>query len=95
MEEDIPNPKSELRKLYPDFDEIEDGGKILGLLDVEHVLSNPDTCVWLRTLFAWCVKALEQYPHYETLTLPEYQLHDEKLQSITVEQIDNLNWSIP
>ena len=60
--ETIPNPKHELKKLYPEFNEISDGGGILKKLDVEHVLSRPETCAWLRTLFAWCVKILERHP---------------------------------
>jgi len=54
--EDIPHPKAEILKLYPHFDEKDDGGKILNTIDIEHVLSRPDTCAWLRTLFACASK---------------------------------------
>jgi len=53
--EKIPNPKSEIKERYPGFNEVEDGRKILDRIDIEYVLSQPDTCAWLRTLFAWCV----------------------------------------
>ena len=65
--ETIPNPKHELKKLYPKFNEISDGGGILKKLDVAHVLSRPETCAWLRTLFAWCVKIVECHPYYASL----------------------------
>lgn len=52
--ETIRNPKSDLRQMYPSFGEIEDGGRILDQINIEHVLSRPDTCASLRTLFAWC-----------------------------------------
>ncbi len=89
--EEIRNPKSELRKLYPEFKEVEDGGKILDLIDIEHVLSRPDTCAWLRALFAWCVKVLEQNPSYKSLSLSDkYRLRDGALSPITRTQLDNL-----
>lgn len=89
--ETIRNPKSELKKLYQDFDQIEDGGRILDLLNVEHVLSKSDSCAWLRTLFAWCVKILERPPYYESLSLSDkFCLHDGILSDITKTQLDNL-----
>jgi hypothetical protein len=75
----IRHPKNELKKRYPGFREI------------EHVLSRPDTCVLLRTLFAWCVKVLEQYPGDADLSLSsKYQLHSGRLSEITRSQLDNL-----
>ncbi|GAK53138.1 hypothetical protein U14_04398 [Candidatus Moduliflexus flocculans] len=65
--ETIPNPKHQLKNLHHEFNEVRDGGEILKKLDVEHVLSRPETCAWLRTLFAWCVKILEDHPYYSLL----------------------------
>jgi hypothetical protein len=56
--ETIPHPKHELKALRADFDEVDTGGKILAILDIPKVLSNPETCASLRTLFAWCTKAI-------------------------------------
>jgi hypothetical protein len=95
--EEIRHPKGELRgKLLNNhaysFDEKSDGGKVLEHLNIEHVLSRPETCRWLRTLFAWCVKALERHPHYGYFQLAEqYQLNGGLLSEITRFQLDNLN----
>jgi len=89
--EDIRHPKGELQSLHPGFDEVDDGGKILERIDVEHVLSRPDACAWLRTMFAWCVKVLERYSSYESTSLSDkYRLDDGKLSPITRTQLDNL-----
>jgi hypothetical protein len=56
--EAIPYPKGQLKRLYRGYDEIEHGGQILAHLDVAHVLARTDCCASLRTLFAWCCKAL-------------------------------------
>jgi hypothetical protein len=37
--ETIRHPKNELKKLYPGFDEVKNGGCILDCLNVEHFLS--------------------------------------------------------
>ena len=88
--ETIRNPKSDLRELYPSFGEINDGGWILGRIDIERVLSHPDTCASLRTLFAWCVKALAKYSNYDCTDLDDkYRLHDGILSEITRTQLDN------
>ena len=82
--ETIRHPKGDLKELYRDrgFDQKEHGGKILQQLDVEKVLSNPDTCASLRTLFAWCWKCLGQTP------TDQYRLADGKLSEITRSQLD-------
>jgi hypothetical protein len=86
--ETIRNPKTELRKLYSAFHEIDDGSKILDVIDIEHVLSHPDTCKWLRTLFAWCIKAMKEHPSYESFALSEkFRLRDGKLSEITKLQL--------
>jgi len=88
--ETIPHPKADLKRRYRGFREVEDGGRILDCLDVAHVLSQPDTCAWLRTLFAWCVKVLEQHPLRESLSLSDkYRLRDGILSDITRTQLDN------
>jgi hypothetical protein len=90
--EEIRHPKGEIRKHYPGFREIEHGGSILEQLDVEHVLSRPDTCASLRTLFAWCVKVLERYPDYQRLSLTDkYQLPNGRLSELTQPQLRNGN----
>lgn len=38
------------------------GRQILAKLDVAHVLSRPETCASLRTLFGWCWRALGWTP---------------------------------
>jgi len=58
--ETIPHPKNDLKSISTGFDEIEHGKEIMGKLDMEHVLSRPDTCASLRALFAWCVAAMGQ-----------------------------------
>jgi len=60
--ETIRHPKGELKKLVNGFDEVEHGGKILSLLDVEHVLSNSTTAASLRTLYQWCWTKMGQTP---------------------------------
>jgi len=78
--ETIRHPKNDLKKLYNGFDEIEQGGQIISKLDVEHVLSNPETCASLRTLFLWCWKAMGLKP------TDKFQLHNGKLNNITQSQ---------
>ena len=88
--ETIRNPKSDLRQIHPSFREIDDGGEILDQIDIEHVLSHPDTCASLRTLFAWCVKVLETYSDHDCTDFNDkYRLHDGKLSEITRTQLDN------
>ena len=89
--ETIRNPKSDLRAEYQGFREINDGGRILNQIDIERVLSRPDTCASLRTLFAWCVKVLETYSDHDCADFADkYRLHDGKLSEITRTQLDNL-----
>ena len=89
--ETIRNPKSDLRREYQDFREIDDGGRILDQIDIERVLSRPDTCASLRTLFAWCVEILAQHPNFDRADFHDkYNLHDGKLSEITRTQLDNL-----
>ena len=88
--ETIRNPKSDLRQMYPSFREIDDGGRILDQIDIEHVLSRPKACASLRTLFAWCVKVLEIYSDHDCTDLNDkYRLHDGKLSGITGTQLDS------
>jgi hypothetical protein len=55
--EEIRHPKGELRRHRPGFDEVVHGELIVGRLDLDRVLGNPETCASLRTLFAWCALA--------------------------------------
>jgi hypothetical protein len=90
--ETIRNPKRDIKNLYPGFDEVDDGGKILECIDVAHVLSRPEACAWLRTMFAWCVKVLERYTSCESSSLSEkYRLDDGALSPITRTQLDNFD----
>jgi uncharacterized protein YktA (UPF0223 family) len=75
--ETIRHPKGELKQLYKGFDEIEHGGQILSRLDVEQILSNPETCASLRTLYQWCWKSMGLAP------TDKYQLVNGKLSEIT------------
>ena len=88
--ETIRNPKSDLRQMDPSFREIDDGGRILDQIDIEHVLSRPDACASLRTLFAWCVEVLAQHPNFDRADFyDKYNLHEGKLSEITETQLDN------
>jgi hypothetical protein len=55
----IGHPKGELKALFPGFDERAQGALIVPLLDVEHILANPETCAYFRSLFGWCVRQLQ------------------------------------
>ena len=56
--ETIPHPKNRLKSLHSGFDEKEHGAQIVAQLDVGHVLSRPDSCASLRTMFAWVSEAI-------------------------------------
>lgn len=86
--ETIPHPKGELKRLHNGFREIDDGGKILEIIDIEKVLSRPETCAHLRTLFAWCVKVLEPHPYFNDFALHnKYCLNEGIMSEITRVQI--------
>jgi hypothetical protein len=90
--EKITHPKNKLKNLCPGFDEKEDGGKILKLLRVEHILSRPDTCASLRTLFLWCYQVLQKYPFPEVLEqfpAEQYRFHEGILSEITKQQLND------
>ena len=86
--ETIRHPKNELKKLVSGFKEIEHGGVILDRLDIGHILSLPDHCAALRTLFAWCVGILEKYPYFDDIALGDkFQLADGVMYPITQRQL--------
>lgn len=58
--EQIRNPKSDLKRKWQTFKEIEHGRQIVKCLNLEHVLSRPKECCWLRAMFAWCVAKLAE-----------------------------------
>ena len=58
--ETIRNPKSDLRGLCPGFKGRKHGRRIVEHLNVPHVLSRPDICCSLRTMFAWVYAAIEE-----------------------------------
>lgn len=82
--ETIRHPKGDLKGIYPGFNERKHGGKILDHLDIEYVLSRPDTCASLRTLFAWCSKCLGESP------TDKYRLLDGILSEITKSQLEDI-----
>ncbi len=82
--EEIRHPKNDLKKLHPGFDEIEHGRAILESLDVPRVLSNPETCRSLRTLFGWCSRAIGC--EFDDV----YQLAIGRYLDVTRPQIDSL-----
>ena len=87
--EEITHPKNKLEKLCSNFDTIKHGGAILNKINIEHILSRPDACASLRTLFAWCVKVLEKCSDYDCGGFyDKYRLHDGKLSEITGTQLD-------
>jgi hypothetical protein len=82
--ETIGHPKNELKNRLGAFDQVEHGEQIVRRLDVPHVLSRPDTCASLRTLFGWCWRALG-WPAGE-----EYQLDNGCYFDVTRAQIEQL-----
>ncbi len=56
--EEIRHPKNELKRLARGFDEVTHGHEIVSSLDLERVLSNPQTCGSLRVLVRWCMKKM-------------------------------------
>jgi hypothetical protein len=80
--EEIRHPKNDLKAIRPGFREIEHGMQIMRRLDMEHVLSNPQTCRSLRALFGWCAKAIGR-PFDDT-----YQLRNGEYWDVTRGQID-------
>jgi hypothetical protein len=90
--ETIPHPKNKLKLLHRGFDEKEDGGKIIKILRIEHILSRPDTCASLRTLFYWCYKVLQKHPEPDILELVPVEnchFHDGILSDITQHQLED------
>ncbi len=82
--EEIRHPKNDLKKLHPGFDEIEHGRAILESLNVVRVLSNPETCRSLRTLFGWCSRAIGR--EFDDV----YQLANGRYFDVTRPQIETL-----
>ena len=82
--ETIRHPKNDLKTLVHGYNEIEHGEQILAQLDVPLVLSRVDTCASLRTMFAWCSRALG-----EPLT-DQFQLEKGRYNPVTQPQIDAL-----
>jgi hypothetical protein len=82
--ETIRHPKNELKRHHPGFDEIDHGRAILERLDVPHILSNPETCRSLRTLFGWCSRAIGRE------STDVYQLASGSYFEVTRPQIDAL-----
>ncbi len=82
--ETIRHPKNDLKQLSPGFDEVEHGRSIIERIDMVHVLSNPSTCASLRTLFAWCSKAIGRE------FTDVYRLKDGTYFEVTRPQIDAL-----
>lgn len=82
--ETIRNPKSSLKRLCQEFNEITHGRRIVGDLRVFHVLSRKETCASLRTLFAWICRGIGE-PDSET-----YRLLDGHYSNITRHQVDAL-----
>jgi len=74
--EEIDHPKSELKHLLRSnyhiyFDEVEHGKQIVPDLNIEHILSKPDYCKSLRTIFVWCIEKLRRHSGYGYTSLPK------------------------
>jgi hypothetical protein len=82
--ETIPHPKGLLKEAFRGFDQIEHGGPIVAELDLPHILSRPETCASLRTLFAWCLRAIG-VPFSD-----QFQLIQGTLDPVTRQQIEAL-----
>jgi hypothetical protein len=80
----IGHPKNELRSQLGSFDEIEQGEQIMRCLDVPHILSHPERCASLRTLFGWFWRALGLPPG------EDYQLERGRYFDVTRAQIEQL-----
>jgi hypothetical protein len=91
--EQIIHPKGELKRLYPLFNEVEHGGRILSAIDLSKILSNPSTCAWLRTLFAWCITVIESQPQFLEHNLgSKFSIPDGALSVLTKPQIEALKF---
>lgn len=55
----IRHPKSELKKLWTEFDEVVHGAEIVANLNLNHVLRTAEHCCWLRSMFGWCIDRLQ------------------------------------
>jgi hypothetical protein len=82
--ETIRHPKNDFKNSFRGYDEIEHGRQILARLDVPRVLSRPETCASLRTMFAWCARALGE-PQTDL-----FQLVQGRYNPVTRPQIDRL-----
>ncbi len=82
--ETISNPKSKLKNLAENFDEIRHGKQIVERLDLRHILSNPEHCASLRSLFKWCATAIG------SKMTDEFQLAEGKCCPFTAVQIEAL-----
>jgi hypothetical protein len=51
--EQIGHPKNRLKQLFPNFDEVEHGHRIVDALDLEKVLCNPETCPTRWSVGSW------------------------------------------
>jgi hypothetical protein len=56
--EEIRHPKNELKRLLPGFDEVSHGKLLARKINLERVLIHPERCASLRSLVAWCTRAL-------------------------------------
>jgi hypothetical protein len=89
--ETIPHPKNHLKSIVSSlakgrsFDEVRDGKAVMQQLDVAKVLSRPETCRSLRTVFAWCGRAMGQRP------TERFRLTDGSLFPVTAVQLDALS----
>ena len=82
--EEIRHPKNDLKSLFTGYDEIDHGAKIMTFLDIPHVLSRPDHCRSLRTLFGWCWRSLGLIPS------DGFQLAQGRYHAVTQRQIYDL-----
>jgi len=82
--ETIRHPKNELKRHHSGFDEVEHGRAIVAKLNLPHVLSRPETCAALRTLFGWCSTAIGQ------ASSDCFQLVRGSYSELTKRQIDEL-----
>jgi hypothetical protein len=85
--ETIRHPKNDLKRLCPDFDERVHGARIVARLDIDHVLSNPKTCAFLRSLFGWCVqRLLDHCPVYDVELRTCFNLRNGLREPLTANQ---------
>jgi hypothetical protein len=88
--ETLHHPKNDLKNLHHGFNEKEDGAEIVPLLDLDHILRNPQSCAFLRSLVEWCVRHLvDNCPVHDQQLGTRYELAQGAKAALTSAQSAN------